>query len=135
MFLPATKHPKSYEDIFRQTVSEAAKLGVNVFRKVVCADFETTIHNAVTKVWPGLEVKACRFHLGQSWWRKVQSLGLSRQHGKKDSEVGQFLKEIFGLSFLPTAEVSECFALDFISTLPNDKRVEEYLLVPARKLY
>jgi hypothetical protein len=32
----------------------------------LCADFETAIHNAVTTVWPGLEVKACRFHLGQS---------------------------------------------------------------------
>ena len=72
---------------FRHTVSEAAKLGVNVFPKIVYADFETAIHNAVKTVWPGLEVKACRFHLGQSWWRKMQSLGLSKQYGKKDSEV------------------------------------------------
>jgi hypothetical protein len=42
----------------------------------------------------GLEVKECRFHLGQSWWRKIQSLGLSKQYGKKDSEVSQILKKI-----------------------------------------
>ena len=76
-------------------------------------------------MWPGCEVKACRFHLGQSWWRKIQSLGLSRQYGKKDSEVSQFLKKIFGLSLLPTAEVTDCFVLDFISNLPN-KLVEEF---------
>ena len=89
----------SYEDVFRLTVSEAAKLVVNVFPAIVFADFETAVHNAVTTVWPGLEVKACRFHLGQSWWRKIQSLGLSRQYRKKDSEVSQFLKKLFGLSF------------------------------------
>ena len=52
--------------IIRHTVSEAAKLGVDVFPTIVYADFETAIHNKVTTVWPGLEVKACRFHLGQS---------------------------------------------------------------------
>jgi hypothetical protein len=65
-FLPATKHLTSYEGVFRHAGSEAAKLGVNVFPTIVFADFETAIHNAVTTVWPGLEVKACRFHLGQS---------------------------------------------------------------------
>jgi len=62
-FLLANKHPTSYEDIFRHTVSEAAKLGVNVFPTIVYADFETAIHNAVTTVWPGCEVKACRLRL------------------------------------------------------------------------
>jgi len=110
----------------RHTVSEAAKLGVNVFPTIVYADFEIAFHMAVTTVWPGCEVKACNFHLGQSWWRKIQSLGLSRQYGKKNSEVSQFLKTIFGLSLLPPAEVSDYFALDFISSLLNDKRVEEF---------
>ena len=84
-FVSANKHPTSYEDVFTHTISEAAKLGVNVFPAVVYADFETAIHNALTTVWPGLKIKAYRFHLGQSWWRKIQSLGLSNQYGKKDS--------------------------------------------------
>jgi len=82
--LPANKQPTSYDDVFRHTVSEAAKLGVNVFPIIVYADFETAIHNAVTNVRPGCAVKASRFHLGQSWWRKMKSLGLSKQYGKKD---------------------------------------------------
>jgi hypothetical protein len=124
-FLMANKHQTSYEDVFSRTVSAAAKLGVNFSLKVVYADLETAIHNAVTTVWPGCEVKACRFHLGQSWWWKIQSLGLSRQYGKKDSEVSQFLKKIFGLSLLPPEEVSDCFALDF-NHLSNGKRVEQF---------
>jgi hypothetical protein len=96
---------------------------VRIFPKIFYADFETAIHNAVTTVWPGLEVKACLFHLGQNWWRKIQSLGLSQQYGKKDSEVSQFLKKLFGLWVLPPAEVCDCFALEFLSSFLNDKRV------------
>ena len=109
-------------DVFRHKVSEAAKLAVNVFSTIVYAAFEAAIHNEVTTVWPGCEVKACRFHLRQSWWRKIQSLGLSKKFGKKDSEISQFLKKIFGLSLLPR----DSLALEFISNLPNDKRVEQF---------
>jgi hypothetical protein len=49
-FLLANKHQTSYEDVFRHPVSEAAKLGVNVFPAIVYADFGTAIHNAVTTV-------------------------------------------------------------------------------------
>ena len=126
-FLPANKHPTSYEDVFTHTVSEAAELGVNVVPAIVYANCETAIHNAVTTIWPGLELKACRFHLGQSWWWKMRSLGLSKQYGKKDCEVtSQFLKKTFGLSPLPPAEVCDFFVLEFLSNLPNDNRVERF---------
>ena len=73
-----------------------------------------------------MKFKACRLHLGQSWWRKIQSMGLSKQDGKKDSEVSQFFKKIFRLSLVPPAEVCDCFALEFLSYLPNDKRMEQF---------
>jgi hypothetical protein len=125
-FLLTNKPQTSYEGAFRYTVPKTAKLGMNVCPKAVYADFETTIHEAVRTVWPGCEVKARRFHLGQSWWRKTQSLGLSKQHGQKDSEVSQFLKKIFGLSPLAPAENGDCFASDFIFHIPKDWRVEQF---------
>jgi len=39
--LLANKHQTSYGDLFRHTVSEVAKLGVDVFPTIVSADFET----------------------------------------------------------------------------------------------
>ena len=105
----------SYEDVFIHTLSEAAKLGVNVFPTVVRCDLETAIHNAVTKVWPGCEVKAFRFQLGQSSWWIMQSVGLNKQYGKEGSEVGHLLKKIFGLSLLPPAEVCDCLRWNFYS--------------------
>jgi len=56
----------------------------------------------------------------------MQSLGLSNQYGKKDSEVSQFLKKIFRLSLLPPAEVCDSLALEILSNLPNDKRVVQF---------
>jgi hypothetical protein len=53
-------------------------------------------------------------------------LGLSKQCVKKDSEVSYFLKKIFRLSLLPPAEVCDCFVLEFLSYLPNDKGEEEF---------
>ena len=53
-------------------------------------------------------------------------MGLSKQYGKKDSELIQFLKTIFGLSVLPPTEVCDCLALEFLSSLPNYKRVEQF---------
>jgi len=52
---------------------------VNVIPTIVFADFETSIYNLVTTVWPGLEVQFC-----------------------------------------------DCFALEFLSNLSNDKRVEQF---------
>ena len=56
----------------------------------------------------------------------MQTLGLSKQYGKKDTEVSQFLKKTFGLSLLPPAEVCNCFTLEFLFHLPNDKRMEQF---------
>ena len=39
-FLLANKHQMSYEDVFRHTVSEAAKLAVNVFPTIIYDDLQ-----------------------------------------------------------------------------------------------
>jgi hypothetical protein len=45
--------------------------------------------------------------------------GIQQLYADKDTEVTQFFKKIFRLSLLPSVEVSECFASDFIPSLPN----------------
>ena len=129
--LPANKHPTSYKDVSAIRYQRLQNLVWIFFPTIAYADLETAIHNAVKTVWPGCEVTACLFHLRQSWWWKIQSLGLSKQHRKKVSEVSQCLKKTFGLSLWPPAEVSDYFALECLSNLPNDKRLElfcSYLL-------
>jgi len=108
---------------------------VNVFPSIVFVEFETAIHNAVTTVWLGLVVKPSRSHLGQSWWRKIQSSGLSKQYGMIDSEVSQFLKKIFRLSLLPPAEFCDCFTLEFFFHFSERQASGTVLRLAARKLY
>jgi len=72
---------------------------------VVLTDFEKAAMNAVSTVLPASRLHGCRFHLGQSWWRRILSLGLSEDYKVKDAPVAQWLLLFFGLSLLPADEV------------------------------
>jgi hypothetical protein len=82
-FLLTNKPQTSYEDVFRYTIAEATKLGVNVFATTIYAEFVSAVHSALTTVWPSREVKPRRIHFGQCCWRTMQSLGLSQQYGEE----------------------------------------------------
>lgn len=62
------------------------------------------------------KIKGCRFHLGQAWYRKLQSLGLAKVYSTED-EKGNFLKTFFCLPFLSPNEVDDCFTDDLMSTM------------------
>jgi hypothetical protein len=47
--------------------------------EVVFVDFEKSIHSALRKTWPSINIKGCRFHLGQSWWWMIQSVELTSE--------------------------------------------------------
>ncbi|XP_016660095.1 uncharacterized protein LOC107883822 [Acyrthosiphon pisum] len=92
----------------------------------IYADFERAIHVAISEVWPSAQLKGCRFHLGQSWWRKIQQLELSKEFKNNDSEIGQPLKLFFGLSLLSTEEVNDSYTNEFISLKPINGKLEEF---------
>jgi len=83
------------------------------------------IHLGALSTWPEINIKGCRFHIAQSWWRKIQTLGLSNEY-KQDSEQGKYLKYFFGLAFLKPEEVVDCFIVDLMSIQPNDQRIQEF---------
>jgi hypothetical protein len=56
-------------------------------------------------MFPTTEIQCCRFHLGQSWWRKVQKLGLSKEYKEKDCDIGKWLASFFGLPFLDASDI------------------------------
>ena len=49
----------------------------------VTINYKKAIINAVTEVWPENNIICCRFHLTNSWWKKIQSLSLSNEYKKK----------------------------------------------------
>lgn len=87
--------------------------------KRIIVDFENAIHGALGNIFPDtLEIKGCRFHLTQSWYRKIQVLGLSVEYAS-GSDEGKWLRHIFGLVFLSAEEVEDSFAFDFMPTRPE----------------
>ena len=129
-FLLPDKELKTYEKAFLHILSECNKINIIFSPKRVFADFEKAIHLAILSVWPSITLKGCRFHLGQSWYRKIQSIGLSSEY-KIDSESSKYLKYFFGLPFLHPDEVINCFTDDLISIKPLDEKIDiftDYIL-------
>ena len=87
------------------------------------ADFEKAIYNAARHVWPSIEVKGCRFHLGQSWYRKIQQLGLSNDYKRNNTVISNFFKLFIELPFLSGDMVEDCFAFDIMALQPQDRIV------------
>jgi hypothetical protein len=88
------------------------------------------MHSAILTKFPNYTISCCRFHLGQSWWRKIQAVGLSVEYKDKSSEIGKWLTHFFGLAFLPTNDIEDCF-VDLMADAPlNDKcsRFADYIL-------
>lgn len=85
----------------------------------ILADFESAIHGAIEDMWPNTTRRGCRFHLGQSWWKRMQNVGLAKIYQEK-SEESDFLKCFFGLPFLHPDNVLDCFTDDFMSLQPDD---------------
>ena len=99
--------------------------------KTIHIDFEQAMHNAVRVMFPNADISCCRFHLGQSWWRRIQTLGLSTEYKEKSCEAGKWLSQFFGLAFLSPVEIEDCFVEDIMAETPqNDKCIKfaDYIL-------
>jgi len=82
-------------------LAEAEKWGLKFSPENIRVVFEINIHLAIRKMLHGVKVFCCRFHLGQSWWRKIQNLGLTNDYKNYHSESSSLLRKFFGLPFLP----------------------------------
>jgi len=87
----------------------------------------------VTTVWSGLEVKAPCFHLGHSWWRKIQSLGLSKQYGEKD--WGKLVLEDNIRTVTLTTGGQRLLCVGIFIQSSERQASGTVLRLPARKLY
>lgn len=120
-FLLPDKKSSSYYQALMSIKNYIVSIGLTVF-----VDFETSIHIALENAWPSCIIKGCRFHLGQSWWRKIQTLGLTDTYRDRDSTDGRLLKYFFGLSLLPREQVEDCFCDDLMDLKPNNEKYDKF---------
>ncbi|KAL4152805.1 hypothetical protein QTP88_000638 [Uroleucon formosanum] len=129
-FLLPDKQKITYELAFKYLVDHCSLHGMTLAPVQVFIDFEIAIHMAVESVWPTSQIRGCRFHLAQSWWRKIQNLGLSAiyKDTSSENETGNFLKLFFCLPFLRPIEVIDCFTDELMAIRPTgDNRIEEFM--------
>ncbi|XP_016663060.1 uncharacterized protein LOC107884772 [Acyrthosiphon pisum] len=124
-FLLPNKLNSTYKCAFQHVIRHSISVvGISCSPTDIFIDFESAIHSAVADVFPNAQIRGCRFHLGQSWWRKIQSLGLTKLYND-NTDDSHYLKYFFGLPFLEPENVIDCFTDDFLAIQPaeNDRIV------------
>jgi hypothetical protein len=101
-------------------------LGLNFSSANITVDFKRAIINAVSEMWTQTNISGCRFYLTQSWYRKIQEIGLSSVYKDESPEIGKWIHNIFGSVFLNPEDVSDCFIDDFMSECPIDERLQKF---------
>lgn len=70
-FLPS-KHASTYTAMWR--LLKKISLGITGKDLTIISillDYEIATHNGARIVFPGIILRGCRFHLGQSWWKRI----------------------------------------------------------------
>jgi len=120
------KSSKTYELLLSMLKEKCSGFELEFNPSIIVSDFEQSIHVASKVVWPLITVVGCRFHLTQSWWKRIQNLGLKPDYMDPNSENGKWLHLIFGLSLLPSNEVDDCFVEDLMSIQPLSEKLVEF---------
>lgn len=96
-----------YEELLNAICNKCEQYGFNPDPATIIMDFEDAMCRAIiAALGEHVAVKGCFYHLTQSTWRKIQSLGLVQEY--RDNEaVRLFCGMIDGLAFLPVDKVSD----------------------------
>ena len=96
-----------YREMWRivQDELQARNLQVNVAYLLV--DFEQAVINSFAAIFgQNVELNGCFFHLCQSTWRKIQSLGLMQIYKDNINNFQEFAGMLDAIAFLPRNDVS-----------------------------
>lgn len=136
------KEQQTYEVLFRTIIRKCMEINEVLHPSSITVDFEKAIHLAINTIWIGVDIKGCRFHLTQNWWRKIQDLGLSRQYKDHHSIAGYWLRWTFGMPWLHPDEVSNAFTEDLFENAPPailnylnylcDNYIDEFSVFPPK---
>lgn len=120
------KSEKTYEFCLSKIQELCCQFHLNLSPKEIVIDFEKSIHNAVRNVWKNVIITGCRFHLTQSWYRKIQKLGLTQHYKDKNSEIGIWLRYCFGLLFLKAEDVEDFYFFELFEIKPENTILEKF---------
>ena len=92
----------------------------------IMTDFEKAAMNAFQCFFPAAETAGCYFHLAQSAWRKIQSLGLTVQYHQQP-EFALRARRYLALAFVPPSEVHHYMAQILTDKVPRDDGLIDFI--------
>jgi len=87
--LLSNKDQLTYEFVFRRSIDQCNSVNLMLSPRTVITDFEKAAMNAVSTIFQNAQRRGCRFHFGQPWWRRIQSLGMSEDYKDKNSAISK----------------------------------------------
>jgi hypothetical protein len=138
--LLVSKSEDTYRKFLQHVIDICSARNLTFKPAVVHVDLEITVHNVFRQMFPQTSTQCCRFHVGQSWWRKIQKTVLSTEYKDNESNIEKWLRSFFGLAFLDPSDVEDCFEDDIMKVLPEDPRcisfadyiLESYIVPDSR---
>lgn len=105
--LLSSKQTVQYRTVLQAVSNAATEFGIdNCYPGRIMTDFELSIINASTTIFPEADVSCCYFHFKQSLYRKVQNIGLQIPYNDPDDrEVKIFVHMTAALAFIPVPDV------------------------------
>ena len=88
---------------------ESESLGHPLNLTSICIDFEMAMIKALKATFPDIKIKACRFHIAQAWWSRIQKLHLQGAY-HENNERGKWLRLLFGFPALDESIITESFS-------------------------
>ena len=103
------KCQETYEIIWKTVLDLCVKNNIEINEELqIHIDFEKAIINAILLVLPSAKIMHCLFHLGQSVFRKVQSLGLTSEYRNSES-FRTNVRMLVALAFVEPEKVVDIF--------------------------
>ena len=100
------KDQVTYNRMIQLLQAAAHRLGHLFQPNIVCTDFEMSMINCISRVFPGSRIRGCLFHYSQCIWRKVQELGLVVRY-KEDQPFNRVVRRASALPLVPPALVDD----------------------------
>ena len=102
--LMTAKSEELNKRLFQELNEMADQEDIELKPEFVITDFKIAVINAVKSEFPGVQNKGCFFHLGQSVYRKIQSLYLASRYGT-DEDFSINFRQIPALAFISPLEI------------------------------
>lgn len=125
--LMTSKSQAAYVKAMEEIRNFAAGNGTTLAPQVILSNLEREAINAIEIVFPEVENKVCFFHFEDSFWRNIQSYGLTERY-HSDADFAFSINQLTALAFVPLENIPQAF-----DEVENTMPVEAHVMVEWMK--